>query len=352
MRSTNTPVGDRYAVVYYGKLTSDILKLIRDRGYDFWISSSAIKPPKDIVTIGYINTLGLPVRMLDWVKKNHSDWILYTKDGEPAKYWFKTAFMCNIAVESFQDYLMDRIKDMVSRGFSGVFLDDIHEDPKWIGGPLYDTPVYDESKYGKWIDAIVNFARRVKEGLGITVTYNAGWSKPIPKLMEVVDGVMLESHPGSWRGNLENPEYYYRKWDNIYEVSLAAQKYAKEDKIVVALSYGNTKEAELYTYAVTRLFDFYYWYATPDLSKIVDAKVLKIRLGEPLMEHVRINNIYYRIYEKGLVAVNPSSRPCSIEIEVPWNRLYDLDGRSYSINKRIKLNLSPEEGLVLLTYNV
>ncbi len=351
--SKEIPIGDRYAVVYYGSLTHEVVKIIKDRGYALLIASPSEKAPADVLTIGYLNTLGLPIRMLEKVRKEHPEWILYTAEGEPAKYWFKTAFMCNIAVKSFQDYLMNRVKEMISRGFDGVFLDDIHEDPRYLGGPLYDTPLYDEDKYGRWLDAIVDFVKRIKEELGVIVFYNAGWSAPIKELMETVDGVLLESHPGSWRGTLEKPEYYYRDWEEIYRVSLIAQEYAKRNKIVVALSYGGSKDAEIYTFAVTRLFDFYYWYATPDLAKIIDAKVLRISLGDPLMEHAKIDGIYYRLYEKGMVAVNPSSRHYSIKIEVPWKELYDLDGRRYVISKGLlKVDLPPETGLILLKYKV
>gem|GEM_PF-6828812 len=39
------------------------------------------------------------------------------------------------------------------------------------------------------------------------------------------------------------------------------------------------------------------------------------------MKYCNYKNIYFRIYEKGLVAVNPYSRRYTVEIQVPSNWL-------------------------------
>ena len=133
---------------------------------------------------------------------------------------------------------------------------------------------------------------------------------------------------------------------------LLAQKYTVKKKIVVALSYGDNKKIALYTFAATRLFDFYYWYATPDLGKISDSRILQLKLGNPLDVHHKIDNIYYRLYEKGLVAINPDKESHLIKIKVPWSRLYNIDGQEYIVKEGyLKIELAASEGIVLLTYN-
>jgi len=43
----------------------------------------------------YLNVLGLETSIYDWVRRHHLGWVLYTKEGEPAKYWYGSAFICN-----------------------------------------------------------------------------------------------------------------------------------------------------------------------------------------------------------------------------------------------------------------
>ena len=223
----NIPIGDRYAVVYYGTLNNWVIRSLANRGYRIFILSSNYGVPhiKGVLMLGYLNILGLPVRMLDKVKKEHPEWILYTSNGKPALYWFSYSFMCNIAEKSFQDYLINRSKKILSMGFNGIFLDDLHKDiSEACCPPYYDTPVYNKTKYGDWWNATVTFIKRLKKELNTTIIYNAGWSAPDPKIMKVVDGVLLESHPGSWRGTVNNPTYYFRDWNDIYRKSLISTK--------------------------------------------------------------------------------------------------------------------------------
>jgi len=355
------PVGRRYAVVYYGGSNDYITKLILERNYTIVIAQPFFVIPKEWIRHGvkvyaYLNILGLPIEKLDWVKKNHPEWLLYTKDGEIAKYWFGKAFMCNIAVKSFQDYLINKAKEYLERGFTGVFLDDVHPEIKYLGGGLYDTPVYDETKYGRWIDALVHFMNRLKNETSASLIYNAGWDPPSPELMSVVDGVMLEGHPGTWKGNpWKNPQYYYRPWSDILRVSIVAQKYAKEGKIVVALSYGDNESIYEYTYAAVRLFDFYYWITTPIINRTLNAEVLNIDLGNPLGDYELEGGVYYRIYDRGLVAINPYSKEYTAEIKVPsnWLELARINGEVYKVNNgTLKVSLKAHEGIVLLLKKV
>jgi hypothetical protein len=298
----SVPIGNRYAVVYYGYISPDLANLFIERNYSLIIASSETPIPNTLKKSGikvyaYLDILGLPIEQLGWVLKNHSNWVLYKEDGHVATYWYNTDFICNIAEKSFQDYLISKAKNILSRGFDGLFLDDV------VLNISDFNVIYDKSVYGSWSNALLVFFERLKNETGTSIIYNAGWAYPAPELMRVADGVMLESHPGSWAGNVNHPTYYYRDWDEVYPISLRAQKFAEEGKIVIALSYGNNLEAEEYTYAVTRLFDFYYWYSTPDLGKISDSKVLNLNLGTPLSAYNEKNGVYYRLYENGVVVV-------------------------------------------------
>lgn len=357
----DVPVGRRYAVVYYGEVNDYVARLVLERNYTIVIAEPYFRVPREwrergVEVYVYLNVLGLDMSMYDWVKRRHPEWILYTKEGKPAKYWYGHSFMCNIAIKSYQDYLISKAKEYLRRGFTGIFLDDVHLDISHIGGPQYDTPVYDETKYGRWLDALIQFIERLRNETGALIIYNAGWSKPSPELMEHVDGVLLEAHPttyvvtSSWE-SVTNPRYTSRPWRVIYENSLAAQEYAKKGKIVIALSYGESPEMYEYSYAAVRLFDFYYWVSPPIIDRILDARVLDLDLGEPLGEHRVNGSIYYRLYERGLVAVNPSDEEASAVIEVPnnWTTLRRIDGSIYRVEGgRLEISLGPEEGLVLL----
>jgi len=197
------PVGRRYAVVYYGEANDHVARLVLERNYTIVVAQPYFKIPREWIERGvrvyaYLNVLGLEMNMYDWVREHHPEWPLYTREGEPAKYWYGSSFMCNIAVESFQDYLVSKAREYLRRGFTGIFLDDVHLDISGIGGPQYDTPVYDEARYGRWLDALTKFIVRLRNETGASLIYNAGWSKPSPELMKYVDGVMLEAHPTTY----------------------------------------------------------------------------------------------------------------------------------------------------------
>lgn len=355
-KSNEIPVGRRYAVVYYGESNDYVTKIVLERNYTIVIAEPYFIIPKEwkkrgIQVYVYIDVLGLWIDKLDWVKKNHPEWLLYTKEGKVAKFWYGQAFMCNIAVKSYQDYLINKAKEYLKRGFTGIFLDDVPLDIT-KKNPLYDMPVYNETKYGKWIDALILFLKRLKNETGVPILYNTGWGAPSPELMKVLDGALIEFYLSAWRGNpWKNPEYYYRPWHEILKVSLESQKYAEKGKIIITLSYGDKPEIYEYTYATARLFDFYYWISRPIIDRILDAKVLDIDLGNPLERFKYHKCIYYRIYEKGLVAVNPYNERCTVEIQVPssWSELVRINGEVYTVdNGVLKITLGPQEGMVLL----
>ncbi len=342
------PVGNRYAVVYYGYISSDLASVFIERNYSLIIASSETPIPNTLKKSGiriyaYLDILGLPIEQLSWVEKNYPKWILYKADGKLATYWYNANFICNIAERSFQDYLISRAKNILSKGFDGLFLDDVVPNVN-----SFDV-AYNESAYGNWSNALLVFFERLKNETGASIIYNAGWAPPMTKLMKIADGVMLESHPGSWNGSVNSPVYYYRTWNEIYSISLEAQKFAEEGKIIIALSYGDSLDAEEYTYAVTRLFDFYYWYSTPDLSKIPNAKVLNINLGAPLGAYNQKNGIYYRIYENGLVVVSSSYGNVELDVPKSWKELFTSDGQSIKVEDgKVTLNVKPNTGVVLL----
>ncbi|MBO3753954.1 MAG: hypothetical protein FGF53_03640 [Candidatus Brockarchaeota archaeon] len=359
--SPASSIGGRYALVFYGQLSTYIATSILDRGYRVKTAilepSSTFSPPKifkdnGITSLGYLDILGVPSSLLSWVKENHPEWLLYTSSGEPARYWYGQNLMCNLAVNSFKEYLIDRVRSIIEKGYDGVFLDDVVINPSGLGGPLYDQPIYEELKHGPWIDHLVELFRRIKSETGTIVVYNAGWSPPNEQLMNVADGVMLESHPGSWSGSVNSPNYYLRNWDTIYNISVIAQRYAEKGKIIIALNYGNDERTEFYTYAAVRLFDFYYWYSVPALNSISESKVLKLDLGEPLDEHHEANGIYFRIYSKGIVILNPTSKNSRVSIRVPHNlsRLIDIKTMgTYEVhNGNLTLEVVLKEGYVLL----
>jgi len=352
---------DSFCLVYYGNINPQLFDMIARKG----IYKLAILHPDpipippielkraDIKVIAYLNILGLPIGLLGRVEKEHPEWILRRADGEPAKYWYGQSFMCNLAIKSWREYLVERAVTYVKNGFDGVFLDDVVIDPRLLGPPLYDTPVYDEARYGPWLDHLVELVKEIKKATnGSLVIYNAGWSQVNDRLLAVTDGLMLESYLGCWRGNVMNPEYYYRPWDEILRISLLAQRYAEQGKIIVALSYGPDRKTALNCFVVARLFDFFFAFSTPDLQGFTDYDVLNIRLGRPLGKLRAIGNVYVREYENGIVVFNPSDKDVEIVLKpsIEVKKLVDL--RDYrelsSINGTIKVRLSAFEGTVLL----
>lgn len=293
--------------------------------------------------LGYLDVLGVPASLLQWVETNHPDWLLYTESGEVARYWYGEYIMCNIASDSYKRYLVEKARQIVEMGYDGLFLDDVMIDPTQLGGPLYDTPVYN----GSWVEHVVKLFKMIKEETGALVVYNAGWSPPDPRLMEVADGVMLESHPGSWEGDVNSPRYYLRDWGEIYNNSIVAQKYAERGKIVIALSYGNNSDIEFFSFAAVRLFDFYYAYSTPDLQTLPNYTTPD--LGEPLGGHQSADGVYYRIYSRGLVALNPTDETKHLRVSVPHlGALLDVKNSRLYRGGVLTLELKPREGIALV----
>jgi len=347
--------GDLYGVVFYGKVTPDIVNLIIDRKYDFVIGFDSPKLRSNgIKTFAYLDILGLPIEMLSYAQERHPEWLLRTKSGKILTYWYGKNFVCNIGEKGFIEYLVNKSKEIERNGYSGVFLDDVSFDlPNWLTSP--EDPInYNESIYGRWKDNVLKLMSNIKSNTSLEVIYNAGWTSPDPEAMKIVDGVMLESFPGSWEGDVNNPKYYYREWNEVYRIATIAMNFTHNKK-VIALSYGNNLDSAIFSFCVARVFGFYYWFSIPALNIIPNSPVLSLSLGSPISSYYNVSGTFYRLYENGIVLFNPSNARSKVRISnLKWEKLYDLKSGKVLVveNGEIELTVEPVSGIVLTTYKV
>lgn len=148
------------------------------------------------------------------------------------------------------------------------------------------------------------------------------------------------------------------------ELQYAAEEHAeavRHGKVPVILSYFSSipadrrREGALYTYAYTRLYGFLMadWFdltKSPDNQKLAKS-IYTVRLGKPLGEVKPAGDALYRVFENGVVVLNPTRTAISISIPTPRaGRLTDVayDRELVIRGGKLDFEMAPESGRVLV----
>ena len=148
-----------------------------------------------------------------------------------------------------------------------------------------------------------------------------------------------------------------QRWGSFnlwHRIDKTPRKYRRLGKRTTCLPYfgsaraGEFREDAFYCYALSRLHDMI-WMSGPDGP---GGEFCKFKLGKPLEEDYEFREgLYYRVFEKGAVAVNPDLMERKTGLGVPADRrVTDLfSGKEVSCrSKTLDVTVPPEGGRVYL----
>jgi hypothetical protein len=254
-------------------------------------------------------------------------------------------------VKEYQDAMVAWVRRIMELGADGVFVDNL-SDRAPCYGPKFGKHehLYDDQNH-----AFAMLLKRVRELIkeyqpeGAVLGNSANPTSLPHEFWKYLDAEMLESYICTW----VSTDRWFDWRTHWNKAGKDLQPYVKAGKQIQALSYlGHTpygvREDAFFCYASARLAGFV-WNGGRPLSDPDTAVLYRIRLGKPLTDECEENGVHYRVFERGMVAVNPDKeQPASISIAsaegrrgslaraclralgppVPVTCLFDLSGNS------------------------
>ena len=242
-------------------------------------------------------------------------------------------------VQAYQDAMVAWVRKLLDDGADGVFIDNLSSRAECYG-PQFGKHKHLIGTSGKASAAEQNQAfalllRRVREVIkqarpdGAVLGNSASPTTLPPEFWKYLDADMLESYICTWASN-DRWFDWQTHWD---KAGRDLQPYLKAGRQIQALSYlGHTpygvREDAFFCYASARLAGFV-WNGGLPLSNPETALLYRLRLGRPLTDEREAGGIHYRVFERGLVAVNPDKQQAAsftLGSDIPSRRLVDLFG--------------------------
>lgn len=236
-------------------------------------------------------------------------------------------------VQAYQDAMVAWVKRILEMGADGVFVDNLSSRAPCFG------PKFGKHKhvYADQNHAFAMLLKRVREAVKRykpdgAVLGNSAYPPSLPhEFWAYLDAEMLESYICTW----VSKDRWFDWKTHWNKAGRDMQPFVRAGKQVQALSYlGHTpygiREDALFCYASARLAGFV-WNGGLPISTPETADLYRLRLGRPLTDEREENGVHYRLFQRGLVALNPEKdKPGSISIAspVPTTRLFDLAGET------------------------
>ncbi|HQO35167.1 MAG TPA: putative glycoside hydrolase [bacterium] len=287
----------------------------------------------------------------------HPDWILIDPNGQ----WMRTGFwesedaknmycVCP-NTKGYADALLDYLEELMKRGAGGIFLDNLHP-KKECFGPQFGKH---EHLFKTQFEAFADLMRRAKEIIrkydpeGALLVNSADPASLPGEFWPWADADMSESFICTWVSDKRWGDWQ-KNWNGI-------DKKIPEGKQVCALSYvGHTtnpvKDDLYFAYASARLMNFI-WNAGGEshIGKNTDMDALyALTLGQPVGPETVTDEVHYRRFAHGIVAVNPTDHERTIELKEGLRTSFLKDHYAAEEipveNGRISLTIPPQSGRV------
>jgi hypothetical protein len=267
--------------------------------------------------------------------REHPEWIEIDEQGRRKRTGFwesedaKNMYTTCPNVRGYVEALEAWVRKLMEMGAGGIFIDNLSR----------RAPCYGD-KFGihqhMYPDQNLAFAKLLERIRGVVKSYgadkavlvNSASPNTLPaEFWPHIDCEMAESYICTW----VSKDRWFDWHDHWFAMGQALQPHLAAGKCVIALSYlGHTpygvKEDAYFCYASARLSGFI-WATSGDVLKDNPARRLyEIRLGKPQRPPQESGEVYFRVFERGLVAVNPSEQPQTLTIAggIPTAGLYDL----------------------------
>jgi len=250
-------------------------------------------------------------------------------------------------VQGYHDKMKEWVGYVMSQGADGIFIDNLGAGlgecfaPKLIP-PIHEHIIPDDlahpgasqtKAFGKLLHEVRAIVKQHKpDGLMLG---NSG--NPLglpPEIQEAIDADMLEAYICGVQGNslVQYAAMTSQQWDQLGQ---QLQDYLGQGKQLLVISplgsARGVREDAFLCYASARLAGFIWLGATIDavpMSHPQVADLFRIRLGKPLGGEMSQGLLRYRVFERGLVAVNlDGANAASLSIQaaqLPTTHLYDL----------------------------
>ena len=234
-------------------------------------------------------------------------------------------------VKEYQDAMVAWVRKIMELGADGVFIDNLGNRVPCFG-PKFGKHqhLYDDQNH-----AFAMLLKRVREVVRQyqpegAMLGNSANPMSLPKeYWKYLDAEMLESYICTWVSKDRWFDWKTR-WNKAGQ---DLQPYVKAGKQIQALSYiGHTpygvREDAFYCYASARLAGFV-WNGGRPLSDPETADLYRLRLGKALTDEREENGVHYRVFERGMVAVNPDKEKAAaitLAPPMPTKRLFDIFG--------------------------
>ena len=269
--------------------------------------------------------------------KDHPEYIEVDAQGNLTRTGFwesedaKNMYTTCPNVQGYQDAMVAWVRKIMELGADGVFVDNLaHRQPCF--GPKFGKHKH---IYADQDHAFAMLLKRVREVVHQykpdgALLGNSAYPIGLPlEFWKYLDADMMESYITTWVSK-ERWQDWLKFW---HDQGVKLQPFMRAGKQIQALSYlGHTpygiREDAFYCYASARLGGFV-WNGGLSLSNPETAILYQIRLGRPLGDERLENGVYYRVFERGFVALNPDrNKPAQITVKppIPTTKLIDLAG--------------------------
>ncbi len=253
----------------------------------------------------------------------HPEFIEVDKDGNLKRTGFwesedaKNMYATCPAEPAYQDAMVAWVGRIMELGADGVFIDNLS-----IRKPCFGV------QFGKHKhvnddpnQAFALLLQRVREVVKKhkpdgALLGNSGVPLLIPReYWKSLDAEMLESYMCTW----VSTQRWYDWHERWHDQGVKLQPFIRAGKQIQALSYlGSThygrREDAFYCYATARLAGFV-WSCGRPISDPEVTVLYQLRLGPPLGPEQEDHGVYYRLFERGLVVVNPDkSKPAVLHL--------------------------------------
>jgi len=292
--------------------------------------------------------------------RKHTDWIEVDENGnwKRSSFWDsedqKNWYVVCPNVKGYVEAALEYVRKLMEDGAAGVFIDNVGQRKRCFG-PEFHTH---EHLHPTQLDAFADLLRRVREVVreydpdGLVLLNSASPESLPAEFWEHADADMAESYICTWVSDTR-----WLDWHNHWNaMGRKVSKWLEKGKTVLALSYlGHTKnpvkDDAYFCYCSARLSGFI-WSAGGDVLKGNPAEILyDIRLGEPVEPEREADGVHYRIFQNGIVAVNPEKKEGRLRI--PGREgftTFDLynESRVSEPGEDVVIPVPPESGRVYL----
>lgn len=292
---------------------------------------------------------------------DHPDWILISANGRwaPTGFWesedAKNMYCTCPNVAGFADAVLAYLEKLMKRGAAGIFLDNVHPNRECYG-----------EKFGKHkhmfptqVEAFADLMRRARAIIkkydpdGALLINSADPASLPAEFWPATDSEMSESYICTWVAT-DRWGDWHKNWNGL-------DKKVPAGKQVCCLSYlghdtkHSFKDDAFFCYASARLMNFI-WGAGYDKAKVGDDGAMRtlnsLTVGQPTGPETVVDDVHYRLFKNGLVAVNPTdaAKNLALPAGLPTKLLWDVyeEKEAGGEGSSITLALPPQSGRVYL----